>query len=643
MPEYKSESLVSSRQTLLVWDADGSPPAGEWTTVLWNGFGDDNDTGVISIPTLVEGQAYALRKHYLAWIYELGESFINGKRLVDQLELLPGFSYWWMTSLAQKFNASGTSQIDNAIKLFVLESLISEYKPDSIELISGNDRLASTMQCLCQNLQLRFTRKPVRLPEKTIPLARRIYCYLPGPVQALIYFLWYLLRSLPLLSKKHITTSEPDGEMTFIDVLVHLDRKAFTTGKFISNYWTILVDKLLCSNIKTNWFHNYFTQTMIPTPLRAEELVGLFNKCARGMQSHKLIESNLSLAVLVKALKNYFRLCWSSYKLPDISSCFKPADSAVNFWPLFENEWSDSLSGQSAMVNSLRISLYEKTFSSIPCQQLGIYIQENQPWEMALIYFWKSAGHGKLIGVPHTTVRFWDLRYFYDSRSYKCDGKNVLQIPDLVAVNGPAARKAYLEGGYPVPLVTEVEALRFTHLLNRPLANSIISEGKMLKVLICGDFLSATNDKMLSWIEIASWSLPPETTYYLKPHPAYPVDLSSFPSLTLTVSDATLAELFKMCDVVFTSNITSSSVDAYCSGTPVVQMLDGATLNLSPLRGLKGVHYVTNPRDLAKALSNAKRREGLEAEPFFCLDKELPRWQNLLGISPADVRYSTVA
>lgn len=628
------EKSANKEQTLLVWDAEGPPPAGNWTTILWSSFGETNDPTVISVPKLVEEHADTFKARYLAWIHELGETRIDGKRLIDHLELRPGFSYWWMTSLAQRFNVSGISQIDNAIKAFALEGLIAKRKPMSIILVSSNGKIASTLQSLCKNSGLRFEWTLTKPPGKPKPIARLIYDSLPAPMRALIYFFWYLFKSLPLLRTKQKAAPVLNGEISFVDVLVHLDRKAFTTGKFISNYWTALIDNLLQSDAKINWLHNYFCHESIPSLGKAQELIGRFNKYSGEMQTHALIETNLSQSVFIQALKDYFQICTASFRLTTANRHFLPTGSALNLWPLFRQEWIDSLRGQGAMVNCLRISLYEKVFSSIPHQKLGVYIQENQPWEMALIHAWKTAGHGRLIGVPHTTVRFWDLRYFYDPRSYARSGKNVLPMPDQVVVNGPAAKKAYLEGGYPRFQVTEAEALRFLHLLNRTQAAAPIPHpSKALNVLVCGDFLSDTSYKMLSWLAIASQSLPPETSYTFRPHPAYPVRLDDFSSLALRATDTDLAELLAHCDVVFTSNITSAAVDAYCSGIPVVQMLDNNSFNTSPLRGLTGIVYVTNSMELAEALRTTPERERSVIEPYFYLDIELPRWNKLLNLN----------
>ena len=47
-----------------------------------------------------------------------------------------------------------------------------------------------------------------------------------------------------------------------------------------------------------------------------------------------------------------------------------------------------------------------------------MYLQENQGWEFALIQVWEKAKSWELIGVPHSTIRYWDMRYYFDSRHY---------------------------------------------------------------------------------------------------------------------------------------------------------------------------------------------------------------------------------
>ena len=115
-------TLLDAHRTLLVWDTEGAPPVGGWTTVLWSSFGVRGDPEAISIPKLVEEQADTLKARYLAWIYDLGETRLSGKRLVDHLELRPGFSYWWLTLLGEKIYGESPGPYD-AVRFFALEDL----------------------------------------------------------------------------------------------------------------------------------------------------------------------------------------------------------------------------------------------------------------------------------------------------------------------------------------------------------------------------------------------------------------------------------------------------------------------------------------------------------------------------------------
>jgi surface carbohydrate biosynthesis protein (TIGR04326 family) len=72
-------------------------------------------------------------------------------------------------------------------------------------------------------------------------------------------------------------------------------------------------------------------------------------------------------------------------------------------------------------------------------------------------------------------------------------------------------------------------------------------------------------------------------------------------------------------------------------------MLEGSAFNMSPLRSMPGVRYVTSPDQLADALRTARQREAGVAEPYFCLDPALPRWKKQLGIQALSVEPEVLA
>jgi surface carbohydrate biosynthesis protein (TIGR04326 family) len=618
----------------LIWDAEGIPDAGAKRTVLWRSFGAGGEDagGPISIPRLVEAHADELRSQYLAWVYALGNARVQGKSVVEHLLIRPQLSFWWLGSLAQKFNLSATSLVSDAIKLLALEKLVSVHTPPAISLVSNNKQLAACIEQFCRASNRDFEWSLARDEDAgsaTGKLAPRHR--LPGLIRAVGWFGHFLLRGLSLLLREQPQPGVAD--VAFFDVLVHLDKRALKTGRFVSNYWTTLVEKLDNSRLRTNWFHVYYRQPAIRSALEADRLLQRFNESAGGQQVHSLVDVRPTIGVMLGAWRDYFRLRQAARHLAGFHQGIHPPGSVVNLWPLHSQEWTESLCGSLALSECIRLALFEHQLKRVPHQRTGIYICENQAWEMALISAWRQAGHGRLVGVPHTTVRFWDLRYFYDSRSYKESANASLPMPDMWAVNGPVAKATMLSAGYPAERLLEVEALRFLHLSATKKSDD--RTGEALRILICGDFLKKTTDKMFRTIAAMSRSAGIDAKYIFKPHPAFPYnpDPEHVSQLKLLISEETLSTLLQQVDVVLTSPPTSASVDAYCSGLQVIQLMDGDQLDTSPLRGVPGVIQVGSDFELANALRSCLDKKDDLPDPYFLLDKDLEGWRSLFGFT----------
>jgi len=159
-------------------------------------------------------------------------------------------------------------------------------------------------------------------------------------------------------------------------------------------------------------------------------------------------------------------------------------------------------------------------------------------------------------------------------------------------------------------------------------------------VLVVGDMIAASMDSLLRLLDDAVRLIPAGYEFTLKPHPGYAVDLSVFSGLKVTQTAQPLSELFHDCDVVLAANSTSAAVDAYVAQIPVIVAIDGASLNLSPLRGRPGAHFVSSARELADSLQSVANVTPDERrhEDFFFLSPDLLRWKRLL----ADVRTGEV-
>ena len=132
---------------------------------------------------------------------------------------------------------------------------------------------------------------------------------------------------------------------------------------------------------------------------------------------------------------------------------------------------------------------------------------------------------------------------------------------------------------------------------------------------------------MLEWMAYVSKELPNEALFVFKPHPAYHLKNSGL--FKMVTSNESLPELLASSDIVFTSNITSAAVDAYCSGVPVVQMLDATQFNTSPLRNHGGL-YARNPQELVEIISVGFDLRSKSPTIFFNLDKNLDSWMKVI-------------
>ena len=615
-------------ETMHVWDADFSSLEHDGTVILWSAFTEKENEKIISLPKFVEENALSLRSRYLAWIYELGETEVNGKSVVDYFQIRSGFSYWWMTLLSEK-SIFKSPQIFDVIKLFALEDIQKEIKPAKIILTSANKKMAGIFKTWCSNIKVEFEWYLLDKEEITPSFMLRIYKSIPQPMLAVLSLTKHVLQKFPFRQKYKSATSNAD--ITLVDYFINLSPGATDAGVYLSNFWTELVTFLRDAKASTNWLHIYVPHGEINTPDAAAALMNQFDKSSGNKEHHVMLDGVSGYAMAFRIFKDYCKIVRAASRLKKIKKYFRPLHSSINLWDLYEEEWIQGTRGTIAMASLIYFNLFEKLFTDIHKQKIGIFLQENQNWEIAMTYAWKKSGHERLIGVPHSTVRFWDLRYFHDARTYEQKGNNPLPMPDHVALNGPAAMNEYLQGQYPAIQLLEAEALRYLYLADKNKSANSQRSVNGLKILVCGDIDAGASHKMMQWLEEIYTRLPQKTTITVKSHPAQDILPENYLALPMVITHEPLANILQDYDVVYASYITSAAVDAYCSGLPVIQVLDGAAFNMSALRGLEAVTYIRGPVELAAALIAAGKNKSVTAVSYFYLNNDLPRWRGILA------------
>ena len=612
------------KSTILVWDLDNQPGNNLHNVIYWSSYMRPESNRAFSLPQLVEENANHLKSKYLKLIYEFGEARVDGKRIIDHLQIRQNFSYWWITLFVEKCNYSKSPQIDNIIKLMALEQWLQENRYHKLQLVTANEGLAMACSLLAKKLLIEFDWKKGPNSRRNKSTVKRVYHTLPNIIQSPIWLLRNLLSNWPLKGVGVKEWKKTTATTTFVSYLFNLVPEAAKQGRYESRYWTTLTDLLEDNQYPTNWLHLYWKDDLLPSAKKARDFIQRLNHSQNDRQTHVTLASFLTVPRVIQTLHDWYKI----HKLNKLI-CKQLQMKSAYLWPLFKKDCQDSMSGIPAISSLLYFNLFEKAMSELPPQKRGCYLQENQSWEFGFISAWQSSGHSKnLIGFPHSTVRYWDLRYFFDPRSYVRKGQCDIPLPNYVGVNGEVIKKAYIDGGYTQEEMIEVEALRYLYLSNLTIHQNKRGRGalKGRVVLVVGDYLKENTDKQLDLLSSALTSIDQSTCYIIKPHPACPVNMEDFPRLHGELSMKPITELLLMSDVVYSSAITSAAVDAYCVGLPVITLLDGQTLNLSPLRGSKGVHFVSSAKELATAINVAEANEPEQGKNYFYLDPNLPRW-----------------
>ena len=134
-----------------------------------------------------------------------------------------------------------------------------------------------------------------------------------------------------------------EAEITFFSYFTNFTQKAHLEGKFESNYWANLPETLAVEKKKTNWLHISVEDLRSFNGLATNKLIAQFNLNSNGSQNHILLESFLTIKVLIKSLIQWSNLQSKLSKTEKALS--RVLSGQVILWPLFEEEYKKKKRG----------------------------------------------------------------------------------------------------------------------------------------------------------------------------------------------------------------------------------------------------------------------------------------------------------
>ncbi len=596
---------------------------------IWNGH--EKNEKYISISNRLEDNSDKIKKKYIKFIHDLGEEKIDNKNLKSHLKIKENYNLWWMSLLTEKSHYK-SPRIKDCLKFLVLEEIILEKKPSKIIVLLSDKIIIRSIKELSKKLNIEIEIKKIDIVKKDQVNSKNIFSNIyfksPNIIKSIIYLIRYSFNNWTF--KKALRPKwETNKNILFFSYLFHLDKDSFKDNKFSSSQWGPLTNLLNELSIKSNWMHHFIPNPVIPNRKSAISFINSLNKEFNNTQSHQIISSYINIKTIFKVVANYAKIILKIPSLFKFKKLFIVKNSSINFWFLLKDDFINSILGPKIIENLFWIEHFDNALSKIPYQEKGIYLQENQSWEKALISAWKKYNHGKIYGLNNGFVRYWDLRFFDDLNTVKDNSDFKIPLPDRIILTDQISWDYYLNSGYEVNKLIKAETLRYFSVLSKNLEKKHeLKTDQKIKGLILGDIIYDSTNEMIKNLENIN-----STNFHwtIKSHPACLINIKNYKKITLENSYENLEDIIHKYDLVIAPAATLSALDSYLSNIKTIIFLAKDELNISPLRGFKDIKITYDNTSLKEALSlNNLNNYNLNKHDFFWYDKNLSFWKEIL-------------
>ena len=582
--------------------------------------------GVNSLLQYVEENSDRLRKELIKFYYQLGETKVGGKSLVSELQIDQGVSFWWLTVFVEK--SIYKSPITNALRFIAFEEIICRQDIKIVNYLGSSRIISKTLSQICHSKKIDFNCK--HKPYFKFKLS--FFKILKYQIKAILFLINYIRKRWFFRNSLKTQINSGDDFALICGYLQNID-KNINIESSKSNYWGDLPKVLSEHEIKQNWLNIYTEYDCGPTSNDALKWACNFNQSNDNLSAQFFIHRRFSIKLIIKVLSLWIRIQYIMTKSTgSLSNNFKIKNSHLTLFILFEENFLDSFFGPSALSSLVWFQLFDEEISNLPKHKMCLYLCENQNWEKALLFAWKKYQKCPIIAVPHTTIRYWDLRYFFCNEAFKLNDCQMPE-PDIYAVNATNSVNELVNSGIQKDKIVECEALRYMHLFSaETLKRKTRTISEKPKVLILGDYSSKVNSELFEIVKDSLEHFCVTPQFFLKPHPRS----SSVEDFCNNLNFILLTNNYDHClddfDFVLASNYTSASVDMFITGHNVLIANPSDSVNFNPLRGVKGVHFINSGESLAGIIDAAKKTL-LLSEPvraFYFLDNSYPRWNRLI-------------
>ena len=598
-----------SNQTFILWNLKQLPSNinSNFVVIFW-----DNSTIIegdfqISISKFIEDNNSLVKDEYLKWVNNLSQnSNLNSYFATDS-----NYSLWLSSILLSKQVMSRSYNIE-ILKLIAFNVYVKKNNIRRIRIESDNYKLNSILYKYCLENKIEvINAESLKFQKKS-----RV-SYLNSLLYAFSWIFRFYINTINIKRLRGTLFSNHDAKIT---IFTFFDKSSIN-GSNKNKFWLGLNEYLKSNNIKSNWIHlSSLNDNSVKSKRVNEKFKNEYNNSNKN-EKHLLLNEFMSLQIFIKSLEIWIKSVLQFIKHK--KNIFIPKIGGFNVELLLNNDIQNSLIGQYSISNITYLNLIEKVLKTLPKQELCFYPYENQSWEYSLLFNWKKLFGSKIIGNAHSSVRYWDLRYF-NHQDYFVKNFNY-SFPDLISVNNSIAKKYLINSGTPANKIIEVEALRYNYILD---LDTLVKNKNNKEILILGDYSKSITEELLETV-YQTFKDVDDINFSLKFHPLCILDLLKYEQINFKIINNPISEIINNYEVCLSSESTTAAIEFWEKDIKVITFVSG--INFSPLLGCQNVSFVYNKIDLYKSvLSNLKIPKPNSANNYFILNKKIPIWAEII-------------
>ena len=584
--------------------------------ILWNT--SKNNPNYFSVTDYLEENAQEIRYTFLEYIHELKDKKIDGLSIDKFLNIDKNLSLWDLSRIVEKCPFKD----DNILEILKIFFFVKNYKninyPEKVVFYEITNK--ETIKVLKNYLN----NKVIYSFENCKITSVRNDGIILNILRSVKFIIILFINSFLIKKNNQKVSSNEHQTINFFSYFAHLDVNLLKKNIYYSYQWTEIFSVITQFYKKINIFNHY-------VPSKSYKSVVDVNKINNNLKNSDnsnfyLIDSFYNFNIILKTLIKYVQIIANYKKIKKFQKIFFHNEYKIDLWPLHKKQYYLSMYGSSLVQNIIWIYFFKNILSKFKNQKIGFFLYEGQSWERALCYYWKFYNLKNLIGVAHSTIRFWDLRYHYSSKSFQNDNVH----PHKVVVNGDMQYNELLSSNYPKDKIIFAEALRYLHLKKVKYDTFKKFKPKKIKIIVLGDVIYEYTKNLINLIG-ESFDILENYDLYLKFHPANVIKLPNAYQKKITIITNKMSYIISSFDIAIGSCSGSANLEFFLSGKPLYIYKDPKQLNLSPLRSDSLVKFFQDKIQLANILKiKYSKFNKIDLENYFLLNNNIPLWKEII-------------